>query len=67
MLEKLEISWADLVRNEMELQRVKEERNIVHTIRRRKAYWIGHILRRHCLLKRIIEGEIEGRVEVVVR
>jgi hypothetical protein len=24
------------------LQRVKEERNILHTIKRRKANWIGH-------------------------
>jgi hypothetical protein len=32
---------------------VKEERNIVHTIKRRKANWIGHILRRNCLLKHV--------------
>jgi hypothetical protein len=41
-------------------ERVKEERNILHTIRRRKANWIGHILRRNCLLKHIIEGKIIG-------
>jgi hypothetical protein len=35
---------------------VKEERNIVHTIKRRKANWIGHILRRNCLLKHVTEG-----------
>ena len=57
----------DRVRSEGELQRVKEERDTVHTIQRRKAYWIGHILRRYCLLKHIIEGEIEGMVEVVGR
>jgi hypothetical protein len=39
---------------------VKEERNILHTIKRKKADWIGHILRRKCLLKHIIEGKIEG-------
>jgi hypothetical protein len=38
----------------------KEERNILHTIRRRKANWIGHILHRNCLLKHIIEGKIRG-------
>jgi hypothetical protein len=43
---------------------VKEERNIVHTIKRRKANWIGHILRRNCLLKHIIEGKLEGRIEM---
>jgi hypothetical protein len=49
------ISWADCVNNEVELHRVKEERNILHTIRRRKANWIGHILHRNCLLQHIIE------------
>jgi hypothetical protein len=39
---------------------VKEGRNILHTIRRRKANWIGHILRRNCLIKHIIEGKILG-------
>jgi ribosomal 50S subunit-associated protein YjgA (DUF615 family) len=41
--------------NEEVLHRVKEERNIVHTIKRRKANWIGHILRRNCLLKHVFE------------
>jgi replicative superfamily II helicase len=58
------ISWADCVRNEEVLQRVKEERNILHTIKRRKANWIGHILRRNCLLKHVIEVKLEGRIEV---
>jgi hypothetical protein len=52
------ISWTDSVNNEAVLHRVKEERNILHTIRRRKANWIGHILHRYCLLKHIIEGKI---------
>jgi hypothetical protein len=46
---------------------VKEERNIVHTIKRRKANWIGHILRRNCLLKHVIEGKLEGRIEMTGR
>jgi hypothetical protein len=41
------ISWTDLVRNEAG---VKEKRNIVHTIKRRMANWIGHLLGRNCLL-----------------
>jgi hypothetical protein len=48
------------VRNEEVLLRVKEERNIVHTIKRWKAKWIGHILQRNCLLKQVIEGNIQG-------
>jgi hypothetical protein len=47
--------------------RVKEERNIPHTIKIRKATWIGHILCRNCLLKHVIEGEIKEGVEVTGR
>jgi hypothetical protein len=61
------ISWTDRVRNEEVLHRVKEERNIVHTIKRRKANWMGHILRRNCLLKYVIEGKLEGRIEMTER
>ena len=39
------ISWTDHVRNEEVLLRVKEQRNIRREIRKRKANWIGHILR----------------------
>jgi hypothetical protein len=58
------ISWTDCVRNEEVLHRVKEERNILHTIKRRKAKCIGHILRRDCLLKHVTEGKIEGRMDM---
>ena len=53
------ISWNDHVRNEEVLLRVNEQRNILHEIRNRKANWIGHILRRNCLLRGKIEGEME--------
>jgi len=46
------ISWTDRVKNEEMLLRVKEERNILHEIKRGKVKWIGHILRRNCLLQR---------------
>jgi hypothetical protein len=55
-----QISLTDCVRNEEVLQRVKEERNILHTIKISKANWIGHILRRNCLLKHVIEGKMGG-------
>ena len=54
------ISWTDHVRNEEVLLRVKEQRNILHEKRKRKANWIGHILCRNCLLQRVIEGKIKG-------
>jgi hypothetical protein len=47
--------------------RVKEERNIPHTVTRRKANWIGHILHRNCLPKHAVEGNIEGKIEVIGR
>ena len=58
------ISWTDHVRNEEVLLRVNEQRNILHEISKRKANWIGHILRRNCLLKQVIEGKIKGEMEV---
>ena len=61
------ISWTDHVRNEEVLLRVKEQRNILHEIRKRKANWIGHILRRNCLLQRVTEGKIQGGIEVTGR
>jgi hypothetical protein len=61
------ISWTDHVRNEEELFRVNEQRNIRHEIRKRKANWIGYILRRNCLLKQVIEGMIKGEMEVTRR
>jgi hypothetical protein len=61
------VSWSDRVRNEEVLRTVKEEWNIVHIIKRRKANWIGHILRRNCLLKHVIEGKLEGRMETTGR
>jgi hypothetical protein len=45
----MEISWTDHVKNEV-LLRVKEQRNILHEIRKRKANWIGHKLCRNCIL-----------------
>ena len=57
----MEISWTDRVRNEEVLQTDKKERNILYTAKIKKANWIGHILCRNCLLKHIIERNLEGR------
>ena len=61
------ISWTDHVRKEEVLLRVNEQRNILHEIRKRNANLIGHILRRNCLLKQVIEGKINGEMEVTIR
>jgi hypothetical protein len=61
------ISWTDHVRNGEVLFRVKDQWNILYEIRKRKANWIGHILRRNCLLQLVIEGKILGGIEVTGR
>jgi hypothetical protein len=61
------IRWTDRVRTWEVPYRVKKERNILHTTKRRKTNWIGHSLRRNCLLKHIIKREIGGGTEVTGR
>jgi hypothetical protein len=46
----------------MKYNRFKEDWNILQTIKRRKANWIGHILHRNCLLKHVVEEKIEGKI-----
>jgi hypothetical protein len=48
-------------------QTVKEERNILQTIKRQKLNWRGHIWCRNCLLKHVIEGKAECRIQVTGR
>jgi hypothetical protein len=61
------VSSTDSVKNEEVIRRVKEERNIRHTIKRRKVNWIGHVLRRNCLVKHVIEGKVEERIAMMRR
>jgi hypothetical protein len=61
------ISWTESVRNEEVLHRDQGERNILHTVNRRKANWIGFSWHGNCILKHVIGGKIEGRIEVTGR
>ena len=54
------------MRNDEVLLRVKEQRNIIHGISKRKANWIGHIFRRNCLLQ-VIEGKTKSGIKVTGR
>ena len=56
------IKWSDKVRNEEVLRRVGEKREILRTIKNRKRNWLGHILIRDCLQRRIKKGKLEGRI-----
>ena len=53
------INWTDYMRKEEVLLQVNEQRNILRAIRKRKANWVGYILRRNCLLKQIIDGKMK--------
>ena len=55
------------MRNEEVLHGVKDERNILQTLNTRKVTWICRILRRNCLLKHVVEGEMEGRIQIMKR
>jgi len=57
-------SWIDCAGNEEVVNRVKEDRNSPHTIKRIKANWIGHILRTNCLIKHVSEGKTQGNTRV---
>jgi hypothetical protein len=47
--------------------KVSGERNVLHKIRIRKTNSIGRILRRNRIVKRVMEGKIEGRIKVMGR
>ena len=50
------------MKNEEVLYGVKEENNILHTIKLSKANFIGHMICRNCLLEHVIEGMIEETI-----
>jgi hypothetical protein len=54
-----EISWIDRVKMKQYYKESRNKRKIPQTIKRRTGSWIGHILRRNCLLNHVIERMIE--------
>ena len=56
-------SWIDHVRSEeYPLLRVKKRTTILQTTEKRNAKCFGHISRGNCLLKHVLEGEIQRRI-----
>jgi hypothetical protein len=51
------IKWSEKVTNIQVLERIREKRTLLNNILRTKVNWIGHILRRNCLLHDAIEGQ----------
>ena len=57
------INWLQKVTNEQVLGRIGKKRTFLNNTVIRKTNWIGHILRRYCLLHDAIEGnmtEVKG-------
>jgi len=52
-------SWNDRKENYEVLSKSQGKRNILRTIKRRKANWIGHIWRRNCFIKHVFDGKVE--------
>ena len=54
--------WSEKITNENILERIGEKRTLLNNSQHRKVNWIGHILRRNCLLHDVIEGQMtEGK------
>ena len=47
-------------KNAVVLERVGEGRIMLQLMRKRKRNWLGHWLRRNCLLKDVLEGMVNG-------
>jgi hypothetical protein len=47
-----------------EYTKINLQLKVLHEINKRKANWIGHILRRNCLLQQVIERKIKGGIEL---
>ena len=45
------VNWTDKIKNAVVLERVREGRIMLELIKNRKRNWLGHWLRRNCLLK----------------
>jgi hypothetical protein len=65
--EELKRSGGPIVREMKKYYAESRRRGISYKQKRRTANWIGHILRRNCLLKHVIEGKLKGRIEMTGR
>ena len=55
------VKWTDKIKSAVVLKRVGEGRIMLELIKKRKRNWLGHWLRRNCLLKDALEGMVNGK------
>ena len=55
------VKWADKIKIAVVLERVGEGRIMLELTKKRKINWLGHWLRRNCLLKDALEGMVNGK------
>ena len=55
------VKWTDKIKNAVALERVGEGRIMLELISKRKRNWLGHWLRRNCLLNDALEGMVNGK------
>lgn len=55
------VSWQDHIKNTEILRRIKE-RKIINVMTKRRGTWIGHCMRKRCLLVDELEGLVNGKI-----
>ena len=56
------VKWTDEIKNAVVLERMGERRLMLELIKKRKRNWLGHWLRRNCLLKDALEGMVNVKI-----
>lgn len=60
----LRVPWTDKVSNQEILQRMRKDREVLNTVKRRKLQYLGHVMRnesRYQLLQCILQGKVDGK------
>ena len=57
------VKWTDNMKDAVVLERVGEGKTMLE-LKKRKRNWLGHRLRRNCLMKDALEGMMNGRKKV---
>ena len=55
------VKWTDKIKYVVVLERGGEGRIMLELIKKRKRNWLGHWLRRKCVLKDVLKGMVNGK------